>query len=165
MKFSIGVEYGLHSLLCLVQLPEGNYLGIKELATYLGISETYLSKIMTKLQKAGLVHSTPGVKGGYELAHPASEITFWDVVEAVEGRSPFFQCQEIRRNCVLYEGKKPRRQGMCKIHQTMLEAENLMREFLGQKTLSDLYERFSQGVEPEFLQASEAWLRNAATER
>ena len=68
MQFSVGVEYALHSLFYMVELPQGKVIGIKELAAFNGISETYLSKVFTKLRKSGLVRSISGVKGGYELA-------------------------------------------------------------------------------------------------
>lgn len=48
-----------------------------------------------KLSKAGIVGSVPGVKGGYKLAKSPDEISFWDVVEAVEGAKPIFRCQNI----------------------------------------------------------------------
>ena len=72
MQLSIGVEYALHSLFYLLGLPQGKVIGIKELSALHGISETYLSKVFTRLRKGGIVRSVPGVKGGYELARPAS---------------------------------------------------------------------------------------------
>lgn len=91
MKFSVGVEYALHCLLYMVNLEEGKSIGIRDLATFQGISESYLSKVYARLSKSGIIKSVPGVKGGYTLARSADKITFWDVVEAVEGREPFFQ--------------------------------------------------------------------------
>ena len=49
MKFSVGVEYALHCLLYMVEMEET--VGIKELAKFQGISETYLSKVYGKLSK------------------------------------------------------------------------------------------------------------------
>lgn len=43
------------------------------------------------------------MKGGYTLAKKAVEITFWDIVEAAEGKEPFFQYAEIRQNTVLLD--------------------------------------------------------------
>ena len=103
LQFSVGVEYALHCLLYMVDLPSGKTVGIKDLAAFQGISETYLSKVYTKLRKAGIVKSIPGVKGGYELARTPENITFWNVVEAVEGSSPLFQCAEIRQNGILLD--------------------------------------------------------------
>ena len=67
----------------MIGLPEGKTVGIRRIAELHGITETYLSKIFTKLRKAAIVKSIPGVKGGYELARKAEDITFWDVIEAV----------------------------------------------------------------------------------
>ena len=103
MQFSVGVEYAFHSLFYLAGLPRGKVVGIKELAQFNRLTETYLSKIFTKLRKGGIVRSVPGAQGGYELARDPEGISFWDVIEAIEGPSHFFQCAEIRRNNVLVE--------------------------------------------------------------
>ena len=101
MQFSVGVEYAFHSLFYMVDLPEGKTVGTKQIAELNSISETYLSKTFSKLRKAGIVRSIPGVKGGYELARPAAEISFWDIIEAIEGPTFFFQCAEIRKKIFL----------------------------------------------------------------
>src|SRR6478752_1530243 len=101
MQYSIGVEYGLHCLVYLIDIPPDSTIGIKELSAFQGISETYLSKIFSKLTKAGIVSSVPGVKGGYKLAKSPEDISFWDVVEAVEGATPIFQCKNIKDNSYL----------------------------------------------------------------
>lgn len=142
MQFSVGVEYALHCLLYMVDMPMGKAVGIKDLATFQGLSETYLSKIYTKLRKGGIVRSISGVNGGYELAREANDISFWDVVEAIEGSSNFFQCAEIRRNNILLDKdnlpdeytKCP-----CTIKVVMIEAEEQMRNYLRKKTIGWLY--------------------------
>jgi len=45
LQFSIGVEYALHCLLYMVDIPSGKTVGIKDLAAFQGVSETYLSKV------------------------------------------------------------------------------------------------------------------------
>lgn len=155
MKFSVGVEYAIHCLLYMVKLQEDKPVGIRDLATFQGISETYLSKVYAKLSKSGFVKSVPGVKGGYALARSAEEITFWDIIEAVEGKESFFQCAEIRQNNILVDKdnlpdeytKNP-----CLIKVVMQEAEDEMRKYLRTKTLAWLYDevynkKFSKDVE------------------
>lgn len=149
MQYSIGVEYALHCLVYLIDIPEDSTIGIKNLAFFQGISETYLSKIFGKLSKAGIVSSVPGVKGGYKLAKSPDDISFWDVIEAIEGAQPIFRCQNIKDNAYVY-----RDQGCCSsppsctINQVMLAAEEKMREYLSSKTLSWLNEELDQ-VLPE----------------
>jgi len=54
LQFSIGVEYALHCLLYMVDIPSGKAVGIKDLAAFQGVSETYLSKVYKKYHKKGL---------------------------------------------------------------------------------------------------------------
>ena len=163
MQFSIGVEYALHSLLHMVDLPSGKPIGVKELGTFNGISETYLSKIFTKLRKAGIVRSLPGVNGGYELARRPEQISFWDVIEAVEGSSPLFQCAEIRQNNILVDkdnlpdsfSKCP-----CLIKVVMLEAEAQMRQYLAGKSLSWLSQEVRNKLPDDMNHSINTWFKD-----
>ena len=164
MKFSVGVEYAIHCLLYMVNLDEGKSVGIRDLATFQGISETYLSKVYAKLSKSGIIKSISGVKGGYALARSAEEITFWDVIEAVEGSKSFFQCAEIRQNTILLDKdnlpdtytKCP-----CLIKVVMLEAENEMKKYLSNKTLAWLYDEvYNKKLPKEVEKATIKWFNN-----
>lgn len=81
----------------MIDMPVGTTIGIKQLAELNKLSETYLSKIFTKLRISGIVRSSQGAKGGYELAERAENISFWDIIEAVESSSYMFQCAEIKQ--------------------------------------------------------------------
>ncbi|ADO81878.1 RrF2 family transcriptional regulator [Ilyobacter polytropus] len=160
LQFSIGVEYGLHCLLYLVDHPEGKAISVKELSTFQGISETYLSKVFTKLKKSGIVRSTPGVKGGYELARDSKDISFWDVIEAIEGNSNLFQCAGILKSTVInteeevekYSGDCP-----CIIKNVMLDAEEQMRIYLREKSLYWLNEKVKEEVSETRIEATKKW--------
>ncbi len=164
MKFSVGVEYAMHCLLYMVNSEAGKSVGIKDLAAFQGISETYLSKVFTKLSKGGIIKSIPGVNGGYALARPAEEITFWHVVEAVEGNESFFQCAEIRQNNILLDKDNlpdTHTQCPCLIKVVMLEAENEMKKYLSTKTIAWLYNEVYHKILPkEFETATIEWFNN-----
>lgn len=163
-SFGVGVEYALHCLMYLVDAPEGTNLGIKEIAAFQGVSETYLSKIFARLKKAGLVRSTPGVRGGYELSRPTGQITFLNVVEAVEGPISLFQCRNIRFNCVLDQGRPlppSAAQGTCVIHSVMLEAEAHVRRHLQSRTLGWLHETLREILPAERQEATKRWFQQA----
>ena len=163
MQFSIGVEYALHCLLYMVDIPSGKAVGIKDLAAYQGVSETYLSKVYTKLGKAGIVKSIPGVNGGYELARIPESITFWNIVEAVEGKTPFFQCAEIRQKEILLDKNNlpdTYTKCPCIINVVMLEAEDQMRQYLNSKTLGWLHEQVSNKIPKEHLEATKEWFNH-----
>ncbi|MGL5376677.1 MAG: RrF2 family transcriptional regulator [Cetobacterium sp.] len=142
MKMSVGVEYALHCLLYIVKLKDKDHVGIKDLAEFQGVSESYLSKVFTKLGKAGITRAVPGVKGGFELGRAARDISFWDVVEAVEGKEPLFQCAEIRqKNILLDQNNLPDTHTKCPcfIKVVMQQGENEMKKYLSGKNLEWLY--------------------------
>ncbi len=160
MQFSVGVEYALHCLFYMIDMPTGKTVGIKDLAAYQGVSESYLSKVYTKLRKAGIVRSVPGVNGGYELARGADAITFWDVVEAIEGKSPLFQCAEIRQNVILLDKDNlpdTHTKCPCLIKVVMLEAEEQMKAYLRNKTLSWLHSQVSAKLPETYMQEAADW--------
>jgi Rrf2 family protein len=163
LQFSIGVEYAIHCLLYMIDIPKGKSVGIKDLATYQGVSETYLSKIYTKLRKSGIVKSIPGVNGGYELARSPESISFCDVVEAIEGTAPLFQCAEIRKNEILLDKNNlpdAYTKCPCLIKVVMIEAENQLKQYLQAKTLSWLHEQVSIKIPVDHGKATIEWFNN-----
>lgn len=161
MQMSIGIEYAFHSLFYMIDAPVGCTIGIKELAKLNKLSETYLSKIFTKLRKAGIVRSVQGVKGGYELSKQAKDISFWDVVEAIEGASYMFQCAEIRQNNILSETNSNPSDCPCLIKVVMQNAENEMRNYLKSKSLGWLHSEVYKGFSDEKKLAISNWLDGA----
>jgi Rrf2 family protein len=157
MQYSKGTSYALHVLVFLVVIPKGTSIGAKELAAYQGVSETYLSKILTKLRKANLVRSSPGAKGGYELAQGPEDITFWDVVKAIEGNQPLYTCSDYHQHRVhLFEEMfvPEEKQSPCLIERVMQEAEKRMKEYLQEKNIAWVYDQTS----PETKEKMNEWL-------
>lgn len=141
---SSGVEYGLHCLLYLADSPAAvEEASVRDLAELQGVPADYLAKLFTKLAKAELVVATEGIRGGFRLARAASRITVHDVVIAIDGDRPLFDCREIRSRCAVFEETPPTwaTRGVCSIHAVMQAAEKAMRSELKQHTLADLAQR------------------------
>jgi Rrf2 family protein len=160
MQFSVGVEYAFHSLFYMVDLPYGKTIGIRQIAELNAITETYLSKVFAKLRKAGIVRSITGVKGGYELARPAEDISFWDIIEAIEGSSYIFECAEIRKKNIfvddpsVFTDKCP-----CLIKVIIQEAEELFRARLKTKSLRWLYDHVHGDFPEDKKKAIAGWIK------
>ncbi len=157
--YGSSVEYGLHCLLHLAGPAAGEAPSSRDLAEFQGVSPTYVAKIFTQLEKAGIVASAEGIQGGYSLARPASEITVLDIVRALEGDKPLFRCREVRRNCVLYADDPPNwaTRGVCSIHALMLEAEKRMQEALAERTLAELAGGVDAKLPQRFLTEKSEW--------
>ena len=161
MQFSVGVEYALHSLFYLVDLPPQKTIGIREIARLNGITETYLSKVFSKLRKAEIVRSVPGVSGGYELAKDPEDISFWDVIAAIEGSSYLFRCAEIRKQNVFVDDPKAFTGACpCLIKVVIHGAEDSMRNDLQAKSLRWLHQSIHQDMSDAKKVAIAAWSRD-----
>ena len=84
MKVSAQEEYGLRCLLQLAHLSEGEYLTLGQIAEREGISVANAGKLLWLLNKAGLVQSIRGTKGGYCLARPATEIRLSEIIKILD---------------------------------------------------------------------------------
>lgn len=78
-------EYAIAALAHLAQRGNGAIVTVKELAEETGISQHFLYNIFDDLAKAGIVRSFRGAKRGFMLTRPPEEISFYDIVAAVEG--------------------------------------------------------------------------------
>lgn len=76
--------YALRAMRCL-QEPGGQPVLVESVADYTGIPRSYLSKLVHKLAKKGLVTARRGHHGGVVLAKPSAEITLEDLSEAIDG--------------------------------------------------------------------------------
>ena len=85
-------RYALRSLLYLAEQGGGAPVQLASIASSQRVPPKYLELIMLDLKKAGMVRSTRGPKGGYALARPPKEISFGEVVRAMEGPIALISC-------------------------------------------------------------------------
>lgn len=125
MKYSKATDYALHTMLFLTAATPQKPIGVQQLAERQNVSPSYLSKILTKLVKAGMIESTTGVNGGYRLKRNWEDITFLDIIHAIEGTASLFDCS-------FDHGPN------CPIQQVVLAAEEKMEEHLRNQKMSEL---------------------------
>jgi Rrf2 family protein len=126
VKYSQATNYALHTMLYFVALPLGTTIGVQRLAELQRLSPTYLSKILTKLVKAGMIESTPGINGGYRLTRKKADLSFLEVIHAIEGTASLFHCDD---------GEDHQR---CLIQGVMTQAEGQMETYLNERKLVEL---------------------------
>jgi len=84
MSITTKSPYALRALAELGRSGDGP-VPIGELARRRNIPVQFLEQLFATLRRAGLLRSQRGVKGGYTLARPASQITVLEVVEILDG--------------------------------------------------------------------------------
>ena len=88
MMISTKGRYALQTMLDLAQQAKAEpdiFVSLKAIAERQNISLKYLESIVAMLNKGGLVHSSRGKDGGYQLAKPAKEISVSAVMALTEG--------------------------------------------------------------------------------
>jgi Rrf2 family protein len=85
LRISRKIDYGLRAMIYLASIAPGAVVPFREIARQMVVPEDFLAKILKTLVDQGLVRSTRGPHGGYELGRPADQISFLEVIEAVEG--------------------------------------------------------------------------------
>jgi len=125
MKYSKATNYALHTMLHLALSNSNKPVGVQILAQQQKVSPTYLSKILTKLVKDGMVASASGANGGYSLTKGWESISFLDIIYTIEGKSSLFDCD-------FDHGPQ------CPIQKVMLRSEEKMEEELRKQTIADL---------------------------
>lgn len=159
--YSSGVEYGIHSLMSMVD-AKGNAreMSVREMAELQNVPYDYLAKVLTRLSRAGLVVSSEGKGGGFRLARGAELISVLDVVRAIDGDKSLFECREVRQRMALFADKPPSWvcDGPCGVRSVMDNAQQRMEEELARSTILDLSRVMFRKAPESFPIEVNAWL-------
>lgn len=101
-----------------------------DLSAELEIPHYSLSKTLQKLVRHGILRSSTGLYGGFELAKPADEITLYDVEMAIEGNADLHQCFLGIDHCC--------EESPCPAYPKFAPVREAYLDFLKGTTLSDL---------------------------
>jgi Rrf2 family transcriptional regulator, cysteine metabolism repressor len=87
--FSAKAEYACLAMLELAaRFGDPKPIRLADVADAHGIPQRFLVQILLQLKGAGLVASTRGAAGGYQLARPPEEITLADVLGVIDRADP-----------------------------------------------------------------------------
>lgn len=145
MKLPESTEWVLHAVTSLAQLGPGAMASAAQLAAHHDVPGAYLAKQLQSLVRVGVLTATTGPRGGFRLARPAEQVTLLQVVEAVDGASPFYTCNEVRQRG---RGAVPPEQcsRACAFVVRMAEAEAAWRQSLATVTIADIVASLPRGV-------------------
>ncbi len=101
MQISARGDYAVRAAIALaVAYPRT--VSAQALAVEQQMPRKFLETILADLRRAGLVHSTRGVEGGYTLARPPGEIAVAEVLRAADG--PLAGVRGMRPEETVYDG-------------------------------------------------------------
>jgi Rrf2 family protein len=105
-------EYALRAVVWLAA-HEDRPLTAQQIAEATRVPAGYLAKVLQGLSRAGLLRSQRGLGGGFTLARPSTDLSVWEVIQAVD---------PIRRiiNCPL--GFEVHKDNLCALHRELDDA-------------------------------------------
>lgn len=102
LRISRLTDYATVILASLAERPE-RLQTATALAEQTRIAAPTVSKLLKQLQRAGLVVSTRGLHGGYQLSRPATQISAAAILDALEGPVALTDCAVGHGNCEIEE--------------------------------------------------------------
>ena len=148
LRLTKKADYGLMALKYLAEQsePGSGRLSHSASASAKAIAEAYhippqlLAKILQTLTRAGILVSTAGTNGGYSLARPASEISAFEVIRAIDGPLFITSCITIHGTCDLH--------GTCTIKEPLRKVNDAIKDMLSGLSIADLVETDDTSLPP-----------------
>jgi Rrf2 family transcriptional regulator, iron-sulfur cluster assembly transcription factor len=131
MNLSQTAEYALRAMAHLA-LDEAAAVRARDLAEASGIPVHYVSKLLRRLVVAGLLDSRKGHGGGFALAKEPLEISFLDILRAVDYR--------IERDRCAYGWGTCKEEDPCPLHASWSRLSDAVYDWARHTTLKDIQE-------------------------
>jgi Rrf2 family protein len=137
LRLTKKADYGLMALKFLAEQPSGpsgpQARSAKDIAQAYHIPPPLLAKILQTLARAGLLVSHAGTNGGYALSRPATEMSAFEVIRAIDGPLFITSCITIHGTCDLA--------GHCTIKEPLRKVNDSIKDLLSNIRISDLAEK------------------------
>ena len=128
---SATAEYALRAVVCLARNHEqAEHTRANDLAEAIDVPRNYLSKILHELTRAGILKSTRGKNGGFQLAVPPEELPLLRIVQLFDHMGEQSRCLLGRPEC---SDADP-----CSAHERWRALADQVSAFLESTTLADL---------------------------
>jgi Rrf2 family protein len=92
MEITRQADYAIRAILYLAENEHNGRASTSVIAGKKNIPPSFLAKIISQLNVAGLVLTSRGARGGVSLARPSHEISLLDVIEAIDGPLSINEC-------------------------------------------------------------------------
>lgn len=131
MRITHEADYAIRIAYCLA-LRDGR-VSAKEIAQETGVTLRFALKILRKMILTGLVVSFKGVSGGYMLSKPATDISFGEIIECIDGPIQINHCLSNEFACTRVGDKQ-----ICDFHKIFCAINARLRQELYSVTFHQL---------------------------
>jgi Rrf2 family protein len=99
MQITRQADYAMRAVAYLSNLGPDRRAATSQIAEDQKIPPSFLAKIVSQLSVAGLLQTSRGARGGVSLARSPDEISFLEVVEAIDGPILLNECVADESAC------------------------------------------------------------------
>ena len=124
-------RYALRVMLDLAQHRQEGFISLKTIADRQGYSMKYLEMIVGSLKRAGLVASTRGKEGGYQLTRAPEDYTVGEILRCIEDNLAPVACIKAGDICCEHAGE-------CMTVPMWKELDDITNAYLDGVSLQDL---------------------------
>ena len=103
MQITRQADYAMRAVAYLSNLGPDRRAATSQIAEDQQIPPSFLAKIVSQLSVAGLLQTSRGARGGVSLARSPDEISFLEVVEAIDGPILLNECVADASACTFGE--------------------------------------------------------------
>jgi len=135
MRLSKKTDYALRALFTLVEHYGGAPIPIRELARRNDVPKRFLEQIMLALKSQGWVDSSAGIRGGYFLAKPPTEITMGQVVRHFDGILAPIDCVSVTGY------QRCSQESVCRFRRIFYDVRNYVANLMDKATLAEVAKR------------------------
>jgi FeS assembly SUF system regulator len=135
LRISKLTDYATVILAHLATVPDRLHTAV-EVAEATGIAQPTATKLLKELQKARLVTSARGARGGYQLSRPATDISAAEILDAFEGPIAITECASDDNHCGI--------EHVCRVGRTWQRINGAIRRALQEISLSQLADAVAQ---------------------
>ena len=104
MRITHEADYAIRVAHCLA--CSNDKISAKQISESTGVTLRFALKILRKLIQADIVKSFKGVSGGYMLTRPPADVSFGEIIEAIDGRIAINHCLTGEFECTRVAQKK-----------------------------------------------------------
>ncbi|NTS42087.1 Rrf2 family transcriptional regulator [Flavisolibacter sp. BT320] len=142
MMFSKSFGYAVRGVLYIAMKGEARpFVQAEEIASNLAVPRHFMSKILKKLGKAGVLSSSKGKTGGFALAPASHSIQLLTLFNLTDGPDTFRNCSLRMQAC--------HHSNACPIHGQMEVVKEQLRDVLTSTTIGDML----KGDKADFLES------------
>jgi Rrf2 family protein len=126
-------RYALHALIVLASHGGKQPMLIADIAEEANLPRKFLEQILVELKKRGIVQSLRGRSGGYLLGRAPRDISFAEVIRAIDGPLALSPCVSATayHKCADCEDEET-----CAIRKVLMAARDATAEILESRTLA-----------------------------